>query len=95
MSALPKTEIPEWTPPQPMRKTFPPYDPNNLHPLDEEGRKLDPDDGIDYDEIIQQMVEDFNSGNLRIFSSIDYPTDESLITALEASYAEFCRANPE
>jgi hypothetical protein len=80
---------------KPYRRTFPPYDPNNLHPLDEEARKLDPDDGIDYDEIIREMVEDFNSGNLRIFSATDYPTDESLIEALEASYEEFCKNNPE
>ena len=71
----------------------PAYDPNNLDPLDEECRKHDPDDGIDYDEIIATTQDDWLAGNYKEFAGEDYPTEESLIRALEAYHAECWKAD--
>ena len=67
----------------------PAYDPNNLDPLDEEGRKHDPDDGIDYDEIIASTQDDFLAGNFKEFNPEHYPTREAMIKAIKAYHDEF------
>ena len=69
----------------------PAYDPNNLDPQDEEDRKQDPDDGIDYDEIIASTQDDFLSGNYKVFNSEDYPTREAMVKAWEAYHDEYLR----
>jgi hypothetical protein len=73
---------------EPLQSRRPAYDPNKLHPLDEEDRKHDPDDGIDYDEIIASTQDDWLAGNYKEFKSGDYPTVESLIEALKADHAQ-------
>jgi hypothetical protein len=61
----------------------PAYDPNNLHPLDEEARKYDDtSDGIDWDEIIATTQDDFLAGRYA-FNSEDYPTHEEAMKALD------------
>jgi hypothetical protein len=45
------------------------YDPNHLANVAD--RANDPDDGIDYDEIIQATEADFRAGRGRIFASDD------------------------
>src|SRR5919108_3272926 len=45
------------------------YDPN--HPMNVEDRANDPDDGIDYDEIIMTTEADFRAGRGRRFSSLE------------------------
>ena len=69
----------------------PAYDPNNLDPLDEEDRKNDPNDGIDYDEIIASTQDDFLSGNYKEFHPDDYPTREAMMKAWEAYHDEYLR----
>jgi hypothetical protein len=57
------------------------YDPNNLHPLDEEARKYDDNsEGIDWDEIIASTQDDFEAGRFA-FNSADYPTHEEAMEA--------------
>ena len=69
----------------------PAYDPNNLHPLDAEDRKNDPDDGIDYDEIIASTQDDYLAGNYKEFKADDYPTREAMMDAWEAYLDEYLR----
>lgn len=60
----------------------PAYDPNNLHPLDEEARKYDDTSlDIDWDEIIATTQDDFLAGRYA-FNSEDYPTHEEAMKAL-------------
>jgi hypothetical protein len=62
----------------------PAYDPNNLHPDDEEARKYDTKiDGIDWDEIIASTQDDHLAG-ISAFDDSDYPDDESAMRALDA-----------
>lgn len=56
------------------------YDPNNLSPGDAEDRLNDPDDGIDYDEIIASTQDDFLAGRFA-FNGADYATPEEEETA--------------
>jgi hypothetical protein len=64
----------------PMKR--PVYDPNNLHPLDEEARKYDDTSlGIDWDEIIATTQDDFLAGRYA-FNSEDYPSHEEAMKAL-------------
>ena len=59
------------------------YDPNNLHPLDEEARKYDDNsEGIDWDEILATTEDDFEAGRFA-FNSADYPTHEEAMKALD------------
>lgn len=59
------------------------YDPNNLHPLDEEARKYDDNsEGIDWDEIIATTEDDFQAGRFA-FNSEDYPTHEEAMKAFK------------
>lgn len=59
------------------------YDPNNLHPLDEEARKYDDNsEGIDWDEILATTEDDFEAGRFA-FNSEDYPTHEEAMKALD------------
>ena len=61
----------------------PAYDPNNLHPLDEEARKYDDNsEGIDWDEIIASTEDDFRAGRFA-FNSADYPTHEEAMEAFD------------
>ena len=61
----------------------PAYDPNNLHPLDEEARKHDDMSlGIDWDEIIATTQDDFLAGRYA-FNSEDYPTHKAAMKALD------------
>lgn len=61
----------------------PAYDPNNLHPLDEEARKFDDtSEGIDYDEIIASTQDDFEAGRFA-FNGEDYATHEECRAALK------------
>jgi hypothetical protein len=61
----------------------PAYDPNNLHPLDEEARKYDDTSlGIDWDEIIATTEDDFQAGRYA-FNSEDYPTHKEAMKALD------------
>src|SRR5579872_6007159 len=58
------------------------YDPNNLHPLDEEARKYDDNsEGIDWDEILATTEDDFQAGRFA-FNSEDYSTHEEAMEAL-------------
>lgn len=67
--------------PTPVRRRA--YDPNNLHPLDEEARKYDDNsEGIDWDEIIASTQDDFLAGRFA-FNSADYPTHEEAMKALD------------
>jgi hypothetical protein len=62
----------------------PAYDPNNLHPADEEARKYDDtSEGIDWDEIIATTQDDFLAGRFA-FNSADYATHEEAMVALRA-----------
>jgi hypothetical protein len=87
MNRASQLSVPESEPPA---RAKPAYDPNNLDPLDEEDRRNDPDDGIDYDEIIATTQDDWLAGNYKEFDPNDYPDEESFIKALEAYHAE-CR----
>ena len=59
------------------------YDPNNLHPLDEEARKYDDNsEGIDWDEILATTEDDFEAGRFA-FNSEDYPTHEEAMKAFK------------
>lgn len=61
------------------------YDPRNLDPIDQQARELDErSEGIDWDEIIATTQEDWEAGRYKVFSSVDYPTDEALSAALKA-----------
>jgi hypothetical protein len=61
----------------------PAYDPDNLHPLDEEARKYDDNsEGIDWDEILATTEDDFQAGRFA-FNSEDYPTHEEAMNALD------------
>ena len=61
----------------------PAYDPNNLHPLDEEARKYDDTSlGIDWDEIIATTQDDFLASRYA-FNSEDYPTHKEAMKALD------------
>jgi hypothetical protein len=51
------------------------YDPDNLSPGDAEDRLNDPDDGIDYDEIIASTQDDFLAGRFS-FNGAEYATRE-------------------
>ena len=66
----------------------PAYDPSNLHPLDEEDRKHDPQDGIDYDEIIATTQDDWLSGNYLTFDPNDYATEEECLDAIMEALLE-------
>jgi hypothetical protein len=58
------------------------YDPNNLHPDDEEDRKLDDDTlDIDWDDIIATTQDDVLAERYA-FSTGDYPTHEEGMAAL-------------
>ncbi len=57
------------------------YDP--CHPDNIEARRHDPDDGIDWEEIILTTQEDFEAGRYS-FNSEDYATDEEVKVALRA-----------
>jgi len=60
----------------------PAYDPNNLSPLDEEGRKHDDtSEGIDWDEIIATTQDDWVARRFA-FNSDDYPDHETAMAAL-------------
>jgi hypothetical protein len=62
----------------------PAYDPNNLHPDDEEARKHDTrEEGFDWDEILAATQDDHLAG-IDAFNSYDYPDDETAMRALEA-----------
>jgi hypothetical protein len=62
----------------------PAYDPNNLHPDDEEARKHDTKiEGIDWDEIIASTQDDWLAGR-HAFNSADYPDEETAMKALDA-----------
>ena len=62
----------------------PAYDPNSLHPDDEEARKYDTKvEGIDWDEIIASTQDDWLAGR-HAFDDSEYPDDESAMKALEA-----------
>ena len=76
---------------EPAHLKRPAYDPNNLDPLDEEDRKYDPNDGIDYDEIIASTRDDWFSGNYKEFHSNDYPTKEALLKAVKDYHDEYLR----
>ena len=69
----------------------PAYDPNNLHPLDEEARKHDPNDGIDYDEIIASTQDDYLSGNYKEWNPEDYPNRKAMMKAVEDYFEEYFR----
>ena len=59
------------------------YDPNNLHPLDEEARKYDDtSEGIDWDDILATTEDDFQAGRFA-FNSADYPTHEEAMKAFD------------
>jgi hypothetical protein len=61
----------------------PAYDPNNLHPLDEEARKYDDNsEGIDWDEILASTEDDFQAGRFA-FNSADYPNHEEAMKAFD------------
>ena len=61
----------------------PAYDPNNLHPLDEEARKYDDTSlGIDWDEILATTEDDFQAGRY-CFNTEDYPTHREAMKALD------------
>ncbi len=69
--------------PPPPSTTRPAYDPNNLHPLDAEGRKYDDtSEGIDWDEIIATTQDDFLARRFA-YNSADYPTEEAAMAALD------------
>ena len=72
-------------------RSRPAYDPNNLDPQDEEDRKHDPDDGIDYDEIIASTQDDVLAGNVKEFNPEDYPSREAMLKAVEAYHDEYLR----
>ncbi len=57
------------------------YDPN--HPMNVEDRKNDPDDGIDYDEIIMTTEADFRAGR-----GIRFQSHEEFSAWLDAIYQE-------
>jgi len=58
------------------------YDPNNLHPDDEEARKYDDNTtDIDWDDIIATTQDDVLAGRYA-FSTGDYPTHEEGMAAL-------------
>jgi hypothetical protein len=60
------------------------YDPNSLHPMDEEDREHDDlSDGIDWDEITATTQPDWEAGRFA-FDSADYPTDEAADAAMYA-----------
>jgi hypothetical protein len=62
----------------------PAYDPNNLHPADEEARKYDDtSEGIDWDEIIATTQDDFLAGRFA-YNSADYATQADADAALRA-----------
>jgi hypothetical protein len=62
----------------------PAYDPNNLHPADEEARKYDDtSEGIDWDEIIATTQDDFLAGRFS-YNSADYATQAEADAALTA-----------
>jgi hypothetical protein len=62
----------------------PAYDPNNLHPDDEEARKHDDtSEGIDWDEIIATTQDDFLAGRFS-YNSADYATQAEADAALTA-----------
>jgi hypothetical protein len=56
------------------------YDP--CHPDNIEDRRYDPDDGIDWEEIILTTQEDFEAGRYA-FNSQDYATHEEAMAALD------------
>ena len=58
------------------------YDPNNLSPGDAADRLNDPDDGIDYDEIIASTQDDFLAGRFG-FNTADYATEEEAWEAFD------------
>ena len=61
----------------------PAYDPQNLHPLDEEARRFDDtSDGIDWDEIIATTQDDWDARRFA-FSSDDYPDDATAMIAFD------------
>jgi hypothetical protein len=57
------------------------YDP--CHPDNIEARRYDPDDGMDWEEIILTTQEDFEAGRYA-FNSQDYATHEEAMVALDA-----------
>jgi hypothetical protein len=62
----------------------PAYDPNNLHPADEEARKYDDtSEGIDWDEILATTQDDFLAGRFS-YNSADYATQAEADAALTA-----------
>src|SRR5882724_665723 len=62
----------------------PAYDPNNLHPADEEARKYDDtSEGIDWDEILATTQDDFLAGRFS-YDSADYATQAEADAALTA-----------
>jgi len=62
----------------------PAYDPNNLHPADEEARKYDDmSAGIDWDEILATTQDDFVAGRFS-YNSADYATQAEADAALRA-----------
>ena len=62
----------------------PAYDPNNLHPADEEARKYDDtSEGIDWDEILATTQDDFLAGRFS-YNSADYATQAEADAALRA-----------
>jgi hypothetical protein len=58
--------------------SYDPCDPDNI-----EARRYDPDDGIDWEEIILSTQEDVEAGRYA-FNSEDYATDEEAMAALGA-----------
>jgi hypothetical protein len=62
----------------------PAYDPNNLHPADEEARKYDDtSEGIDWDEILATTQDDFLAGRFS-YDSANYATQAEADAALTA-----------
>jgi hypothetical protein len=57
------------------------YDP--CHPDNIEARRYDPDDGMDWEEIILSTQEDFEAGRYS-YNSADYATQEEADAALDA-----------
>ena len=64
-----------------------PYSRHSTNPRDIEDRKNDPDDGIDYEELLEELHADILSGRIIngpfAFNSADYPTHGAAMVALE------------
>ena len=78
------TEHDKLVPTAAVERKRPAYDPNNLHPADEEARKYDDtSEGIDWDEILATTQDDFLAGRFA-YNSADYATQAEADAALRA-----------